>query len=204
MQAMGSSHRWRPGSIEDDDRLLARFVEAFEWLDSLTAPQEHPPPDELCTGIDHSRWGWLQWRPAKVSTGRADLGAIYNRIPRSFPELYERLVLSYRWLEVNLEALVLLANPPGPTLAGLANEILRDRIFVDVLIPNGYVPFARQSDGCYDPLCFDLNSMKMGDCPIIRFEHEAILCHLRIGASEQVFPSFRELIRATIARTDME
>jgi hypothetical protein len=204
MRAMGFSHRWRPGSIEADERLLARFVEAFEWLDNLTEPQEHPPPDELCTGISHSSWGWLQWRPAKISTDRAELGRIYDRIPRPFPDLYERLVLSYRWLEVNLEAFVLHANPPGPTLAGLADEIFRDSVFVDVLIPNGYVPFARQSDACYDPLCFDLNSTKKGDCPIIRFEHEAILCHLRIGEREQVFPSFRELIWSTIARTDME
>jgi hypothetical protein len=47
-------------------------------------------------------------------------------------------------------------------------------------------------------MCFDLNSRQGDDCPIVQLEHESILCHDKIGKSWQRFPSFRDLMCATI------
>jgi len=198
---MEPSHR-RTGSIEADDQLLARFVAALERLGEFWTTHENPPPHSLLVGIDEDDWGYLRWRPTLIATDRDQLDPIYARIPGVFPELYERLVLTYRWLDVDLDSFLLRANPPEPTLVGLAKWIFGDPAFVEVLIPQGYVPFGSRGYSCYDPFCFDLNSMKDGDCPIIRFEHEAILCHLRIGEYEQVFSSFREMVCATIEEAD--
>ncbi|GAG22489.1 unnamed protein product, partial [marine sediment metagenome] len=74
---------------------------------------------------------------------------------------------------------------------------------VDVLIPEGYVPFAKGPDVNYDPICFDLNAMThRQDCPIIQFEHGSILCHLRIGDRWKRWSSFREFAGATIRASD--
>jgi hypothetical protein len=198
---MGSPHHSRDRSTEADDQLLARFVAALERLGEFWTTHENPPPHSLLVGIDEDDWGYLRWRPTLIATDRAELDPIYARIPGVFPKLYERLVLTYRWLDVELDSF-LRANPPEPTLAGLAKGILGDPAFVEVLIPRGYVPFGSRGYSCYDPFCFDLKSMKNCDCPIIRFEHEVILCHLRIGNREQVFPSFREMVWATIEEAD--
>jgi len=134
---------------------------------------------------------------------REEMRSIYARIQAPFPPLYEQLVLTYRWLEVDLQTVRLLANPPGATLDGLGGEIFRDPILANVLIPRGFVPFGRATDLNYDPVCFDLNGKRSdGDCPIVQFEHEAILCDDRIGERWIRYPSFRELMRATIDLAD--
>jgi hypothetical protein len=40
--------------------------------------------------------------------------------------------------------------------------------------------------------------MKRGDCPVVQFEHEAILCRDVIGKSWRRSLSFRELVYETI------
>ena len=181
---------------KNDPELIRRFVASFERLGDVSCPPDEPPPDELSAGTDAD--GWHRWRPAEIPSVRDQLESLYQRLPGRFPALYEELVLTYRWLEIDLQTVRLLANPPGPTLSGLTQEIFRDPAIVDVLIPAGFVPFARAPDLNYNPVCFDLNSVKGGDCPIIQFEHEAILCHGRIGQSWRQTASFRTLMEETI------
>jgi hypothetical protein len=183
--------------LAKDDKLVQLFIASFESLDGLFFYEgSEPLPEELSVGMDDE--GYQHWRPAALATDRDALTPIYQRLSGSFPALYERLVLSYRWIEVHLETVMLLANPPGPTLGGLAGQIFRDPVLVNTLVPAGFIPFGKIGGGGYDPMCFDLNSMKGNDCPIIQFEHEAILCHDRIGESWARFSSFRNLMCDTI------
>jgi hypothetical protein len=184
-------------SVRDDD-LVRQFIASFEPLDGLDVAQSEPLPDELSVGADLNEGLTVRWRPAAITTDREHLAPIYHKLPGRFPALYERLVLSYRWMEVHLETVMLLANPPGPTLAGLAGEMFRDPVLSDRLVRSGFVPFGRVSGGSYDPMCFDLNSMQGDDCPVIQVEHEAILCHDRIGQSWRRFSSCRDLMCETI------
>ena len=180
----------------DDQRLVDEFVASFTRLDDLIVHSKLVVPPELQTDwID----GFERWRPFAVHTDRAALAQVYRRLPSRFPPLYELLILSYRWLEVDLQLLELLPNPPGPTLEPLIEGIFRDPIFVKVLIPKGYIPFAMASDS-YDPICFDTTRpTKRGDCPIVRFEHESILCDERIRDFEVIEPSFRSLVLRVLA-----
>jgi hypothetical protein len=178
-------------SLRDED-LLARFVATFAELDDLTCLPSEPPPQELVSPNSDG------WRPAAVVTGRDELEQLYERLPGPFPALYERLVLSYRWLDVHLETVMLLANPPGPTLSGLAAAIRRDRVLAATLLPAGLVPFGRVGGGFYDPLCFDIKARRRDDCPIIQVEHESVLCHDRIGQTWLRYPLFRDLVCETI------
>ena len=179
------------GRSVDDQQLVDEFVASFTRLDDVIVHSELGLPPELQTDwID----GFERWQPVAVHTERAALAAVYRRLPRRFLPLYERLILSYRWLDVDLRLLRLLPNPPGLTLEPLIQGIVRDPIFVKVLIPKGYIPFAMASDS-YDPICFDTTRpTKHGDCPIVRFGHEPILCDEQISDSEDIKPSFRSLV----------
>jgi hypothetical protein len=193
------SHSSRSAS---DDDLIRRFVASFQRLDGLEYWQSEPLPAELAAESDVDDDHAARWRPAAIVTDREQLAPIYQKLPDRFPALYERLVLTHRWIEVDLQTVRLLANPPGPTLSGLLHAICRDQAFVDVLIPAGFVPFGKATDLNYDPICFDLNSRQADDCPVIQFEHEAILCHGRIGERRQRAASFRELLCETIDLAD--
>jgi hypothetical protein len=194
--------RTRDRSDIRDDDLLTCFVATFERLDDLTRLPSEPVPPELATpdSDDWDSWQSDRWRPAAIATGRDQLEHLYRKVPGPFPALYERLVLSYRWLEVDLGTARLLSNPPGPTLDGLADAMLGDPVLINTLLPAGLIPFGKATGVCYSPMCFDLEARKGEDCPIIQVEHESILCHDRIGETWQRYPSFRDLVCDTIDR----
>ncbi|QDT39982.1 hypothetical protein Pan241w_00350 [Gimesia alba] len=184
-----------------DQQLLQQFVASFQRLDDLIAPDGAPP--ELLVEQDVDEWDHWQadlkpWRPQQFETSLETLTPLYSRMGGVFPLLYERLVLSFRWLEVDLKLIRLFANPPGPDFTGLTMEIFPDQIMADTLIPAGFIPFARSSIN-YDPICFDLNAMTaQRDCPILQFEHEAILCQSKIGEHWQRWNSVRDLMSEII------
>ena len=126
------------------------------------------------------------------------LSVFRRQFPTGLPQLYEMLVLSYRWLEVHLDFARLLANPPAPDLKPLHDCMFEDPVLNFTLVPAGFVRFAILSE-CYNPICFDLTHYRDGDCPIVELEHESILCHDRIGDSEQLFPSFRTMVKDVVA-----
>lgn len=184
-----------------DRKLLQQFVDSFARFDDMQ-PVEGTPAELLVVQPQPDWDSWrtpAKWRPIYFETNASLLAPLYTRIGGHFPELYETLVLSYRWLEVDLDVIRLFANPSGPDCSGLADEIFGDAIIADVLIPAGYVPFAR-SPVNYDPICFHLAAMipETRDCPIIQFEHESILCHSRMGEQRELWPSFRDLVTEVI------
>lgn len=185
-----------------DADLLERFVRSFQEFDELLANE--PVPQELDGGLDDSRWARQKWKPVAIATGPAALAEVYRKLPGRLPPLYESLVLSYRWLDVELGSVVrLLPNPPGPTLQGLLINITADRAFVEVLLPLGLIPFGKACGGSYDPLCFDTKHRNAeGDCPVLRVEHEAVLCDLRLGETRRVTASFRDLVELVIGKAD--
>jgi hypothetical protein len=185
-----------------DDELIARFVGTFCKLDDWQPfTHEEPPPDELSAGVDPNDWRRILWRPARVRVGAGELKGFRYRLQTKPPPLYEQLITSWRWLEVNLDRLRLFANPPGPGLSRLADRIFQDPVFESHLIANGLIPFA--FEGNYDPVCFDTNHPDAdGDCPIIAFEHEAMLSFDRIGSSWTRWGSFRQLMMEMIEYAD--
>ena len=186
-----------------DAELIEAFVATFVRFDnSISYTHSNPPPPEFHQGIDPEDWNCIRWSPARIGSSHELLQPVRDRIGRSLPKLYEQLVLNYRWPELSLHRIRLKANVPGPDLAPLFNELFRDPAFESTLIANFYLPFAFGGEGdefSYDPICFDLNSLTAdGDCRIIRFEHEEILCNNRIGESWELWPSFRVAMLDTV------
>jgi hypothetical protein len=180
----------------NDFRLVEKYVASFEKLDDMMASGSDPVAMQLSIGKSEGR---ERWRPARADTPPAALEEIYAKIPRRFPRLYERLVLSYRWAEVDLATHALLPNPPGPGLIGLFLGISGDRGLWESLRSAGFVQFGRAAGGNYDPVCFDMNSKRRsGDFRIVRIDHEEILCNYRVKVVCELAASFYELVRQTI------
>jgi len=190
--------------MSKESKLIDRFVASFERVeeDELDCFHYGSPPHELIVGpASIGGQNDFRWRPKAISTPAAALDIVHARVG-ALPQLYEQLVLSYRWLEVDLRVCRLLENPPGDDLQ-LADGMFDDGMFADpvmndTLLPAGFARFAKAPEMCYDPICFDLNRMVNGDCPIMRFEHESILMYDKIGDHEQIFDSFGELMVAVL------
>jgi hypothetical protein len=82
-----------------------------------------PPAEELSAGIDPDDWNIVRWRPTPIDTPRDALSVLRDRVSADLPHLYEHLILSYRWLEVELQFFRLLANPPAADLKPLSDRM---------------------------------------------------------------------------------
>jgi hypothetical protein len=186
--------------MSNDSELIDTFVATFEKLDDLSTSFEIDPVAwQLALG-DFDEYGFKQWRPIQVPTEESCLEALYANLPARFPPLYERLVLSYRWAEIDLRLFRLLANPPGADLAGLGEEISRDQGMYEILIPNKCLQFGKGSDLNYDAVCFDWSRrLPDGDCPVIQIDHEEILCRWNFKKVAEIAPSFRDVMKCVIA-----
>src|SRR5262249_47185770 len=143
------------------------------------------------------------WLPIKVSTEFSLLEPIYSKLPARFPRLFERLVLSYRWLDVDLQSYRLLANPPGAGLEALLREMSKDSIIWKCLLEAGYIQFGKGPGIDYDPICFDINSRtKNKDFKIVKIDHEQILCNARVKIVAELAPSFEQLMLRTIDKAN--
>jgi hypothetical protein len=178
--------------MSKDKQLLTDFVASFAALDELIVFRSEEVAPELMAGwID----GYERWQPIRVIADRSALELPYQHLAKRFPPLFEEPILSYRWISVDLGMFELLPNPPGEDLGSMLKAILVDRVLTKVLLPRGFVQFARAPGGSYDPICFDTNRpTKHGDYPIIQFEHESIICDEQIGRLELVSPSFRTAV----------
>lgn len=161
--------------MNSDTELLALFVQCFAQFDDC----------EVIT----------------VPTDASLLRDLESGLPGRFPRLFEQLLTSYRWSEVDLGRLRLLPNPPGTGFDRFATELFADRGLVEVLLRQGFIPFARAVDcAMYDPICFDTKRQRHGgDCPVVRLSHEAALIRFRTKQVAELAPTFRDLISLIIA-----
>ncbi|MGB6883965.1 MAG: hypothetical protein WA621_05300 [Candidatus Acidiferrum sp.] len=180
-------------------QLLDQFVACWQKLDGCDLRESiddlsfNLPPDSPLRAQHH------HWRPLPLATDESMLEAIYAKLPARFPPLYEQLVLSYRWLEVDLQLYRLHANPPGPGLSGLLGRILKDEFLSGFLLRNGYIPFGKGGDMDYDQVCFDMSARKKNrEFEIVKLDHEEILCNERIRVVAKLAPSFEDLVNQTI------
>lgn len=179
--------------------LAGRFIASFEKLDDMSVFQETDPVGWSMATDEPDEYGFKHWRPIRVETPPECLEPLYSKLPARFPPLFERLVLSYRWADVDLQLFTLLANPPGPSLEGLLSG--RDRYLWPFLLRSGYIQFAKGPDMDYDPVCFDISSRtKAKDYRIVKIDHEEVLCNDRLKIVRELAPSFEQLVLQTIEK----
>jgi hypothetical protein len=189
-------------SAKKQGQLLEAFIACFSKFDEM---REYKAWDstvwQLRSG-EADKDGRYPWAPLKSSTDASLLEPLYAKLPGRFPALYERLVLTYRWAQVDLGSLRLMPNPPGEDLSGLIEAIQQNNPMGPTLSKAGYIQFGRGPDSNFDPVCFDLKSRKKynRECKIIMLDHEEILCNYRIKVVSELAPSFEQLVQDTIER----
>jgi hypothetical protein len=184
----------------DQEQLLEKYVVAFEKLDEMVVDEFSMLPAEQLISGREDEYGRKLWKPIRVETPKRFLDEIYAELPNQFrfPRLFEQLLLSYRWAEVDLGTYRLLANPPGDDLNGFFQKMTHPDLW-DVLTSAGFIPFGKGPDLDYDPVCFDIKTRKQdGDCRIVKIDHEEILCNNRIKVVAELAPSFHQLVLQTI------
>ena|SRR5437899_3130157 len=185
----------------NDEELLEKYVATFSRFDEMVVDIVFFPPAIPLVVGDSDLDDLKHWEPLKVATAPPQLEEVYAKLPARFPNLFERLVLSYRWAEVDLGTYSLLANPPGPYLSGLLCQISKDPGLWEALVPAGFIQFGKGADLDYDPICFDIRTRsKEGDCRIVKIDHEEILCNYRVKVVAELAPSFYQLVLQTIDR----
>jgi hypothetical protein len=160
----------------NDEELLEKYVATFPKFDEMVADEFSPPAAIQLAVEDTDQCDRKLWRSVRMETPPSQLQEVYSELPARFPRLFERMVLSYRWAEVDLGTYRLLANPPGPTLGGLLRQMSQAPAIWASLVPAGFIQFGKGADLDYDPVCFDIKSRKRGgDCRIVKIDHEQIL-----------------------------
>ena len=181
------------------DLLLSQYVASFEKLDEMSGFPEIYPITSALAVSGPNEFGMVRWRPCRTDPEPALLEPHYAKLPARFPPLFERLLLTFRWADVDLQSYTLLANPPGPDLGAFFSGISKDAGLWKALIPAGYLRFAKGPDIDYDPVCFDMNSRKKSrEMRVVKIDHEEILCNHRIKVVGELAPSFEAVVQDTI------
>ena len=186
---------------QGDAALLERFVDKFGELSGLRFyPDTDPVAREFSTGKNDTYDLEENWKPVRISTDVSALESLQSRLPARLPKLFERLLLNFRWAEVDLDLYTLTANPLGNDLSRWLSEASRDKFLWNFHLRSGYIPFAKGHDMDYYRIRFETKSRKKGDeCRIVKIDHEEVLCNERIKIVSELAPSFRSLVERTIA-----
>ncbi len=127
--------------------------------------------------------------------------AIESRLPKRFPESFRSLVTRYSFSAFDAGSLSFFSNLGDDSDDELSVSMFRDRIIADATLRAGYIQFARPVGGSYDPICFDANhSSKNREFPIVRLDHEEILCRDRIRVLERPADSFFRYAAGIVGR----
>lgn len=189
-------------SAKEQNQLIDDFIACFRKFDEMSAYKESDPIAWQLKSGEADEYGRYPWTPLKSISENSLLEPLYGKLPGRFPTLYERLILTYRWAQVEVGRFCLLANPPGVDLSGVMTQMLLDKPMRLTLSQAGYIQFGRGPGGNYDPVCFDLKSRRKQnrECKVVKLDHEEILCNNRIKVIEELAQSFEELVRDTIDR----
>lgn len=183
-----------------DELLLDAFVRGFRATDGCVVMFPGYPIEPLLTD-ETDEQGWRRWHPLAVRTGSKALDDLNGQLPGRLPHLFEKLLLNWRWAEVDVGVCTLYANPPGDDLGGWLAQVRAGHDLWNELAARGFVRFGRGPESDYDPVCFDLNRRRGADCPVVRLDHEAILCRSKVEILAELAPNFRTFIEESVART---
>jgi hypothetical protein len=124
-----------------------------------------------------------------------------QRLPKRLPVSFRSLVTRYSFAVFESGELAFFANMGTDDMDEMRVAIFEDRFIAQATLRSGYVQFARPAGGSYDPVCFDATRpVNNREFPIVRLDHEEILCNDRIHVSEKIADSFfrfaEEIVRS--------
>lgn len=127
--------------------------------------------------------------------------ALEAKLPKRFPVSFRSLITRYAFPPFDAGGLFFFANTDGDSPEELSVAMFNDRTIADATLRAGYIQFARRESGSYDPICFDVKrAVSNREFPIVRLDHEEILCRDRIHVSERVADSFYRFAAGSVGR----
>ena len=118
-----------------------------------------------------------------------------TNLPRQLPASFRSLVTRYTFPTFAIAGISFYENKGAGSPDELSAAIFKDRIMAGVILKSGYIQFARPESGSYDPICFDArHAVKNREFPIVRLDHEAILCRSQIRVVSTLAESFYRLV----------
>ena len=118
---------------------------------------------------------------------------ITNRLPTKFPPSFMSLISRYIFDDFEAGKIWFYANRGDGSEEELGQSIFRDEIISRVTINNGFIHFAKSSDGSYDPICFDIRKRKNnGEFHVVKLDHEVLLQFAKIKVKENICSSLLE------------
>ncbi len=154
--------------MSDIDRTIDRFASALAASGIIVS------------GIDAAPW----------------VTAIEAALPKGLPRSYQSLIRRYSFLTFDLGSVTLFGNTGEDDDSELATHVSpRKGSLQEVLLPAGYIQIGRPDTGNFDAICFDSNvKANNREYPVVRIDHEEILCNWRVKVVEQVWPSFLAMV----------
>ncbi|MBI2263936.1 MAG: SMI1/KNR4 family protein [Armatimonadetes bacterium] len=175
----------------NSDKLVDLFVEKVNQ-GRHDPKREGEVPAALRTM--HVEEGWYDWC-VKLSNRVSWIADLESKLTCRLPRTFYSLVSRYEYPAFEAGPVVLLANTFEGTEYEFRTEIFRDGVLSVFLLKNGFIPFAKPSDRQYDPVCFDARRpAHRREFPIVRIDHEQILCNDRLRVVEQLAASFQQLV----------
>lgn len=126
---------------------------------------------------------------------------IEQKLPAKFPASLRSLYTRYHFPAFIAEPIQFFSNFGRKDREELKEAIFRDEIISQVTLKNGYIFFARPSDGSYDPICFNTRKRnKTDEFEIVRLDHEFILQYGEIKITNIVSSSLLAFMERYIER----
>ena len=114
-----------------------------------------------------------------------------KKLPKRLPVSFHSLISRYSFARFECGELSFFANLGNGSNEDLSIAIFKDRFISRVTLQAGFIQFARPADGSYDPICFNTNIPRnRREFPIVRLDHETILCQDKIRITEEISDSF--------------
>ena len=143
--------------------------------------------------------------PAAIIFRRIDcapwIESLGKLLPKRFPVSYSSLITRYAFPAFDAGDIHFFANSGDQSLDELSVAIFQDPNIAQMTHANCFIQFARPESGSFDPICFDARrSANNREYPIVRLDHEDILCRNKIGRITNIAGSFYRFISDFVQR----
>jgi hypothetical protein len=198
---MGDQTRARADST---DELVDRFVAAVNagYREPISPdPDGSPYPTSILIGAPDEH-GWYDWA-IKPYAGVDWIEPTEQRLGRRLHAAYRSLVTRYIFPSFEAGDVLFFANTPeGTEFYEFRARLLLDEYLYPTLLRARFVQIGQPAEGSYDPVCFAPWADSEEDAPLVRLDHESILCDGVVEVVNEVAPSLRHLMTAVIERAD--
>jgi hypothetical protein len=139
---------------------------------------------------------FCDWKIVQIDASER-VRLLERKLPMPFPPAYRSLISRYAFPAFEAGRIFLFGNTGESAYYDLSEKLFADEHMSKILMANGFLQFGNPQEGDYDPVCFDTRN-GVEEPPIVRLDHEDILCNSRIRITEEIANSFSDFLRESL------